>query len=113
MDYFKYVDYTCLKPTATIRDIEKICDEAMKYHVATVCVNPYYVPLVAGILKDSTIGVTAVVGFPLGANTTRVKTLEAIEAIDTNNVAPITSSIENTFLFFISLITIMDLLNIL
>ena len=82
MDYFKYVDYTCLKPTATIRDIEKICDEAMKYHVATVCVNPYYVPLVAGILKDSTIGVTAVVGFPLGANTTRVKTLEAIEAIE-------------------------------
>lgn len=82
MDYFKYVDYTCLKPTATIRDIEKICDEAMKYHVATVCVNPYYVPLVADILKDSTIGVTAVVGFPLGANTTRVKTLEAIEAIE-------------------------------
>lgn len=82
MDYFKYVDYTCLKPNATIRDIEALCNEALKYHVASVCVNPYYVPLVAELLKDSNVEVTAVVGFPLGANTTRVKALEAIEAIE-------------------------------
>lgn len=82
MDYFKYVDYTCLKPNATIRDIEALCNEALKYHTASVCVNPYYVPLAAGLLKDSNVEVTAVVGFPLGANTTRVKALEAIEAIE-------------------------------
>ena len=82
MDYFKYVDYTCLKPNATIRDIEALCNEALKYHTASVCVNPYYVPLAAGLLKDSNVEVTAVVGFPLGANTTRVKVLEAIEAIE-------------------------------
>lgn len=82
MDYFKYVDYTCLKPNATIRDIEALCNEALKYHVASVCVNPYYVPLVAELLKDSNVEVTAVVGFPLGANTTRVKALEAIEAVE-------------------------------
>lgn len=82
MDYFKYVDYTCLKPTATIRDIESLCNDAIKYHVASVCVNPYYVPLVSGILKETNVEITAVVGFPLGANTTRVKTLEAIEAIE-------------------------------
>lgn len=82
MDYFKYVDYTCLKPNATIHDIEALCNEALKYHTASVCVNPYYVPLAAGLLKDSNVEVTAVVGFPLGANTTRVKALEAIEAIE-------------------------------
>ena len=82
MDYFKYVDYTCLKADATLRDIEKLCSEAIKFHCASVCVNPYYVPLAAGLLKDSTVDITAVVGFPLGANTTRVKVLEAIEAIE-------------------------------
>ena len=82
MDYFKYVDYTCLKPDATASDIETLCNEALKYHVASVCVNPYYVPLASELLKDSNVEVTAVVGFPLGANTTRVKALEAIEAIE-------------------------------
>lgn len=82
MDYFKYVDYTCLKPNATMRDIEILCNEALKYHTASVCVNPYYVPLVAELLKDSNVELTAVVGFPLGANTTRVKALEAIEAVE-------------------------------
>lgn len=82
MDYFKYVDYTCLKPNATMRDIEILCNEALKYHTASVCVNPYYVPLVAELLKDSNVEITAVVGFPLGANTTRVKALEAIEAVE-------------------------------
>jgi len=82
MDYFKYVDYTCLKPDVTARDIETLCNEALQYHVASVCVNPYYVPLASELLKDSNVEVTAVVGFPLGANTTRVKALEAIEAIE-------------------------------
>ena len=54
MDYFKYVDYTCLKANASMRDIEALCNEAMKYHCASVCVNPYYVPLAAELLKDST-----------------------------------------------------------
>ena len=82
MDYFKYVDYTCLKPDATIREIEALCDEAIKYHMASVCVQPYYVPLVAGILKDTNVGITSVVGFPQGESTTRVKVLEAIEAVE-------------------------------
>ena len=82
MDYFKYVDYTCLKANASMRDIEALCNEAMKYHCASVCVNPYYVPLAAELLKDSTTVVTCVVGFPLGANSTKVKALEAIEAVE-------------------------------
>ncbi len=82
MDYFKYVDYTCLKPDASMRDIESLCNEAMKYHCASVCVNPYYVRLAHELTKDSTTVVTCVVGFPLGASTTKVKALEAIEAIE-------------------------------
>lgn len=82
MDYFKYVDYTLLKADASMKDIESLCNEAMKYHVSSVCVNPYYVHLAASLLKNSTVDVTCVVGFPLGANTTRVKALEAIEAIE-------------------------------
>ena len=82
MDYFKYVDYTCLKADATMRDIEKLCNEAMKYHCASVCVNPYYVRLAHELTKDSTTVVTCVVGFPLGATSTKVKALEAIDAIE-------------------------------
>ena len=82
MDYFKYVDYTCLKADASMRDIEALCNEAMKYHCASVCVNPYYVRLAHELVKDSTTVVTCVVGFPLGANSTKVKALEAIDAIE-------------------------------
>ncbi len=82
MDYFKYVDYTCLKADASMRDIEKLCNEAMKYHCASVCVNPYYVRLAHELVKESTTVVTCVVGFPLGANSTKVKALEAIEAVE-------------------------------
>ncbi len=82
MDYFKYVDYTCLRPDATIREIEALCDEAIKYHMASVCVQPYYIPLVSGILSNTNVGITSVVGFPQGESTTRVKVLEAIEAVE-------------------------------
>ena len=82
MDYFKYVDYTCLKADASMLDIETLCNEAMKSHCASVCVNPYYVRLAHELTKDSTTIVTCVVGFPLGANSTKVKALEAIDAIE-------------------------------
>ena len=45
MELNKYIDHTNLKADATIRDIEKLCDEAVKYKFASVCVSPYYVPL--------------------------------------------------------------------
>lgn len=82
MEINKYIDHTNLKPTSTMRDIEKLCDEAIKYHFASVCVHPYYVSLAANILKDTDVDVCTVVGFPLGANTTSTKAYEAIEAIN-------------------------------
>ena len=82
MELNKYIDHTNLKADATIRDIEKLCDEAVKYKFASVCVSPYYVPLAHELLEDSNVNVCTVIGFPLGQNTTSTKAYEAIEAIN-------------------------------
>lgn len=63
----KYIDHTNLNACATKKDITKLCDEAKKYGFASVCVNPYFIPLAASLLKDSGVKVCTVVGFPLGA----------------------------------------------
>jgi len=75
------IDHTILRPDATESDVRKICDEARKYVFASVCVNPYWVPLVARELRGSAVKVCTVVGFPLGATTTANKCSEAAEAI--------------------------------
>lgn len=75
------IDHTLLKPEATAADIIKICDEAKKYNFASVCVNASNIKLVTQLLKGSQVKSVAVVGFPLGATTTSVKTFEAREAI--------------------------------
>ena len=77
-----YIDHTNLNNCATLKDIEKLCNEAMKYHFASVCIYPYYVPLAASLLKDSTVQVCTVIGFPKGCNTKEVKVFEAINAIE-------------------------------
>jgi deoxyribose-phosphate aldolase len=82
MEIGKYIDHTNLKMDATVKDITKLCHEALEYNFETVCVHPYYVPLAKDLLKDSNIGVCTVVGFPLGMNTPKVKSYEAIEAVD-------------------------------
>ena len=82
MEIGKYIDHTNLKMSATENDIAKLCHEAIEYGFETVCVNPYYVTLAKDLLKDTNIGVCTVVGFPLGMNTPKVKSYEAIEAIE-------------------------------
>ena len=62
-----WIDHTLLKPEATAGQVKKLCEEARQYHFATVCVNPVYVPLARGLLKDSGVGMCAVIAFPLGA----------------------------------------------
>jgi deoxyribose-phosphate aldolase len=62
-----WIDHTLLKPEATAAQVKQLCEQARQYHFATVCVNPVYVPLAYGLLKDSSVGVCAVVAFPLGA----------------------------------------------
>ena len=82
MELNKYIDYTNLKNTATLKDIETLCNEALKYHFASVCVYPYYVPLVSKLLKGSNVEVCTVIGFPMGMNTKETKVFEAINAIE-------------------------------
>lgn len=82
MEIGKYIDHTNLKMDATEEDITKLCHEAIEYNFETVCVHPYYVTLAKELLKDTNIGVCTVVGFPLGMNTPKVKSFEAIEAVE-------------------------------
>ena len=82
MKYAEYIDYTNLKANATTDDIKKICDDAIKYHFASVCVNPCYVSLAKELLDDTPVNVCTVVGFPLGANTIRTKEMEALIAVE-------------------------------
>ncbi len=80
-DYAKYIDHTLLKAFATKETVKKFCDEAKEYHFASVCVNPCNVKYAAEQLKGSGVNTCCVIGFPLGANTTLVKTIEALEAV--------------------------------
>jgi len=82
MNINKYIDHTNLKAFATKKDIEKLCDEAIKYNFASVCVNPYYVSLANELLIRSNVKVCTVIGFPLGQNTKEVKVYEAKTAIE-------------------------------
>ena len=81
-DLARYIDHTLLRPDATSTDIDKLCDEAMRYRFATVCVNGAWVKRCAEILSGSGVAVCAVVGFPLGAMASEVKAYEARRAIE-------------------------------
>ena len=77
----RYVDHTLLRANATSADIVKLCREAREHSFAAVCVNPLWVELAAGELAGSEVAVATVIGFPLGASTTKVKVFEARDAI--------------------------------
>ena len=77
----KLFDHTILKADATRKDVKRVCDEAMAYSFCSVCVNSYYVPYVANLLHGSDVKICSVVGFPLGAMSTRAKALEAKIAV--------------------------------
>ena len=76
------IDHTLLKPEATDEQIIKVCREARENKFASVCINPSYVKLASEQLKGSGVKVCTVIGFPLGANDTRVKAYEAKIAIE-------------------------------
>jgi len=77
-----YIDHTLLKPEATQEEIEQLCKEAREYSFVSVCVNPCHVKLVRKALNGSNVKTCAVIGFPLGANTTDSKVFEARQAIE-------------------------------
>lgn len=80
-DWASLIDHTLLKPEASESDIRKLCDEAVQFGFASVCVNPGWVKKAAGFLKGSGVPVCTVIGFPLGATLSDVKAYEARRSI--------------------------------
>jgi deoxyribose-phosphate aldolase len=76
-----YIDHTLLRPDASQAEILKVCAEAAEYHFKSVCVNPLWVKTVKTALKGSGVLTCSVIGFPLGATPTDVKTFEARGAV--------------------------------
>ena len=80
-ELFGYVDHTQLKAFATWENIKKLCDEAVEYKTASVCVPPCYIKRIADTYGDK-INICTVVGFPLGYSTTEAKVQEVKTAIE-------------------------------
>ena len=78
----KMIDHSILHPAFTDNDLEKNCEIAQKYDVATVCVKPYHVRTASEILKGSYVAVCAVIGFPHGNSTIDIKESEALQVIN-------------------------------
>ncbi len=81
IDVAKYIDHTLLKPEATADEIDVLCDEAMEFGFASVCVNPTWVKRAADRLRGSEVVTCSVIGFPLGASTPEIKAMEARRAL--------------------------------
>jgi len=75
------IDHTILKADATEQQVLDCCTQAKENGFASVCINPAYVPLVTAQLANSGVKVCAVIGFPLGANSSTVKAFEASVAV--------------------------------
>lgn len=75
------IDHTLLKPEASREDIRRLCAEAVRFGFASVCVNPWYVPLAAELVRGSRVKVCTVAGFPLGATLPQVKIYETEQVI--------------------------------
>lgn len=75
------IDHTLLKSDARREDIDRLCDEAVKFGFASVCVQPFRVAQAAERLKDSSVKICTVIGFPLGANRAEIKAMETVRAV--------------------------------
>lgn len=82
MDISPYIDFTLLKADTTPDDIRKLCELAVKYQFASVCVPPFYVKQAAEQLADAKVKIATVVGFPMGYAATPAKVEEIKKALD-------------------------------
>ena len=80
-ELFSYIDHTQLKAFATWEDIRKLCDEAVRYGTASVCVPPCYIKRIHEAYGDK-INICTVVGFPLGYSVTEAKAAEVKKALE-------------------------------
>jgi len=77
----QYIDHTLLKPTALIADIKRICNEAIQYKFAAVCVPPPMIRTAKQELKNSGIKTATVIGFPFGYSAVEAKIAETVLSI--------------------------------
>jgi deoxyribose-phosphate aldolase len=81
MNFAALIDHTLLKPDATSSQIKQLCAEAKRFQFASVCLQPHFVSLAATELKNTSVKVCTVIGFPLGSNHTLIKLAETKQAI--------------------------------
>ena len=95
-EILSHIDHTLLKQFATWEEIKVICDDAIEYKTASVCIPPSYVKKIKETYGGQ-LNICTVIGFPLGYNTTAVKVFEAVEAVN-NGAAEIDMVINITAL---------------
>jgi deoxyribose-phosphate aldolase len=78
----RLIDHTILKPETTAGDVDRLCDECLKYGFFSACVNPTWVSRCVERLVGSNVAVASVAGFPLGATTPEVKAYEALLGVE-------------------------------
>lgn len=93
----KTIDHTLLKPDSNIQQVKQICEEAIQYQFASVCILPNFLIYAKDILCGTEVKLCTVIGFPLGAHITPVKLLEMDEAIE-NGATEVDIVVNNTFL---------------
>lgn len=82
MELNRFIDHTLLKADAKKEDIKNLCEEAQDYNFKSVCINPTWVKYASELLNNSTVEVCTVIGFPLGANSSKIKKIETEKAIE-------------------------------
>ena len=82
MSLARFIDHTILKNTATARDVDKICKEAMEFSFAAVCIPPYFVQDAKKLVEGSDVKLATVIGFPFGYHHYKTKLEEAGSAME-------------------------------
>lgn len=81
MEILTHVDHTLLKPESTWDQVKALCDEAMEYHCAAVCIPPAFVKRAVDYVQGN-LKVCTVIGFPNGYHTTAAKIFETKDAVE-------------------------------
>ena len=81
MNLSSYIDHTILKPTTLLSEVEKLCQEAIQYQFAAVCIPPLFVKQAKQYLINSNVKTATVIGFPFGYAAIEAKVAEVILAL--------------------------------
>ena len=79
MQLNRFIDHTLLKPTTLVAEIEVLCNEAIQYSFAAVCVPPPFVKIARELLAGSGVKVATVIGFPFGYAAVEAKIAESVQ----------------------------------